>query len=56
MQMNYNKTKQHQSLCSLDSLAVALFVHGSAIIAQKSQQQGCRCWWRYTQKLNWSSL
>jgi len=33
----------------LDSLAVALFVHGYAIIAQKSQQQGCRCWWRYVE-------
>jgi hypothetical protein len=42
-----NKAKQHRSLRSLDSLAVALFVHGFAIIAQKSQQQVCRCWQRY---------
>jgi hypothetical protein len=43
-----NKAKQHQSLRSLDSLAVAFFVHGFAIVAQKSQQQDCRCWRRYT--------
>jgi hypothetical protein len=39
----HNKARQHQSLRSLDSLAVAPFVHGSAIIAQNSQQQACRC-------------
>jgi len=43
----HNKAKQPQSLRSLDSLAAALFVHGFAIIAQKSQQQVCRCWRRY---------
>ena len=43
-----NKAKQHQPLRVLDSLAAALFVHGFAIIAQKSQQQACRCWRRYT--------
>jgi len=43
---SYNKAKQPQSLRSLDSLAVALFVHGFAIVAQKSQQQVCRCWRR----------
>jgi len=42
-----NKAKQHQPLRGLDSLAVALFVHGFAIIAQKSQLQVCRCWQRY---------
>jgi hypothetical protein len=31
----------------LDSLAVALFVHGFAIVAQKSQQQVCRNSRRY---------
>jgi hypothetical protein len=31
----------------VDSLVVALFVHGFAIVAQKSQQQGCRCWRLY---------
>ena len=41
-----NKAKQPQSLRSLDSLAAALFVHGFAIIAQKSHQQVCRCWRR----------
>jgi hypothetical protein len=41
-----NKAKQPQSLRSLDSLAVALFVHGFAIVAQNSQQQGCRWWQR----------
>jgi hypothetical protein len=45
--MAVNKANQHQSLCSLDSLAVALFVHGFAINAQKSQQQVCRCLRRY---------
>jgi hypothetical protein len=44
---NSNKAKQHQPLRGLDSLAVALFVHGCAIIAQKSQLQVCRCWQRY---------
>jgi len=39
----YNKANQHQSLRSLDSLAVACFVHGFAICAQKKQQQVCRC-------------
>ena len=38
-----NKANQHQSLRSLDSLAVAFFVHGFAISAQKNQQQVCRC-------------
>ena len=51
--MAYNKAKQHQSLRSLDSLAVALFVHGFAIIAQKTQQQVCRCWRRYTKEDIW---
>jgi len=46
-----NKAKQHQPLHGLDSLAAALFVHGCAIIAQKSQLQVCRCWQRYTQKM-----
>ena len=41
-----NKAKQYQSLRSLDSLAVALFVHGFTILAQKLQQQVCRCWRR----------
>tara|TARA_R110001583_G_scaffold148245_1_gene300193 strand:+ start:1736 stop:1903 length:168 start_codon:yes stop_codon:yes gene_type:complete len=41
-----NKAKQHQPLRGLDSLAAALFVHGYAIIAQKSQLQVCRCWQR----------
>jgi len=43
----YNKAKQHQPLRVLDSLAAALFVHGFAIVTQKSQQQVCRCWRRY---------
>jgi len=43
----HNKAKQHQPLCGLDSLAAALFVHGFAIVAQKSQLQVCRCWQRY---------
>jgi len=43
----HNKAKQHQPLRDLDSLAAALFVHGFAIIAQKSQLQVCRCWQRY---------
>jgi len=38
-----NKAKQHQSLRSLGSLAAALFVHGFAIVAQKSRQQVCLC-------------
>jgi hypothetical protein len=42
-----NKAKQHQSLRSLDSLALAPFVHGFAIVAQKAQSQVCRCWRRY---------
>ncbi|MGK0247881.1 MAG: hypothetical protein ACI910_000609 [Oleispira sp.] len=41
-----NKAKQHQSLRSLDSLAVVPFVHGFAIVVQNSQQQVCRCWRR----------
>jgi hypothetical protein len=44
--MTYNKVKQHRSLSSLDSLALAPFVHGFAIIAQNSQSQVCRCWQR----------
>jgi hypothetical protein len=40
---NYNKANQPQSLRSLDSLAVARFVHGCAIVAQTNQQQVCRC-------------
>ena len=44
----HNKAKQHRSQGSLDSLAVALFVRGFATIAQKSQQQVCRCLQRYT--------
>jgi hypothetical protein len=43
----YNKAKQHQSLRSLDSLALAPFVHGFAMFAQSSQSQVCRCWRRY---------
>jgi hypothetical protein len=43
----FNKAKQHQSLRSLGSLAAALFVHGFAIVAQKTPQQVCRCWRRY---------
>ena len=39
----HNQAKQHQSLRFLDSLAVARFVHGFAIIAQTNQQQVCRC-------------
>jgi hypothetical protein len=41
-----NKAKQHRSLRSLDSLALAPFVHGFAIIAQNSQPQVCRGWRR----------
>ena len=40
---HYNKANQHQSLRSLDSLAVASFLHGCAIITQNNQQQVCRC-------------
>ncbi|MDF1763006.1 MAG: hypothetical protein P1U57_06320 [Oleibacter sp.] len=47
MVKTFNKAKQHQPLRGLDSLAAALFVHGFAIIAQKSQLQVCRCWQRY---------
>jgi len=47
---SYNKAKQHQPLRGLDSLAAALFVHGFAIIAQKSQLQVCRCWQRYANR------
>jgi len=43
----HNKAKQHRSLRSLDSLALAPFVHGFAIIAQNPQSQVCRCWRRY---------
>ena len=43
----HNKAKQHRSLRSLDSLALAPFVYGFAIIAQKSQSQVCRRWRRY---------
>lgn len=42
-EFSYNKAQQHQSLRSLDSLAVARFVHGFAIVAQNHQQQVCRC-------------
>jgi len=42
----FNKARLHQSLRSLDSLAVASFVHGFAIIAQNNQQQVCRNWRR----------
>jgi len=42
-----NKAKQHRSLRSLDSLFVARFAHGYAIIAQNNQQKVCRCWRRY---------
>lgn len=45
-QCSANKAKQYQPLRSLDSLAVALFVHVFAIVAQKSQLQVCRCWQR----------
>jgi hypothetical protein len=38
----YNKAMQHQPLRGLDSLAVARFVHGFAIIAQNNQQLACR--------------
>jgi hypothetical protein len=37
LQTSY-KAKQHQSLRSLESFVVALFVHCCAIVAQKSQQ------------------
>jgi hypothetical protein len=37
-----NKAKQHQSLRSLDSLFVARFAHGCAIIAQPIPLQLCR--------------
>ncbi|WP_170132159.1 hypothetical protein [Arenicella xantha] len=46
----HNKANQHQSLRSLDSLAVARFVHGFAIGAQKNQRQVCRCLRRYSAK------
>jgi hypothetical protein len=39
---SHNKSKQH-SPAGLDSLAVARFVHGFAIVAQNNQQQVCRC-------------
>jgi len=54
LRKSYNKAKQHQPLRGLDSLAAALFVHGYAIVAQKSQLQVCRCWQRYmiTENLN----
>jgi len=42
----HNKAKQHRSLRALDSLALAPFVHGFAIVAQNSQTQVCRCWRR----------
>ena len=42
-----NKAKQHQSLRSLDSLALVEFVHGFAIFAQIPQSQVCRYWRRY---------
>jgi hypothetical protein len=49
----HNKAKQHQSLRSLDSLFVARFAHGFAIIAQNNQQKACRCWRRYiSRRLN----
>ena len=51
MQKVHNKAKQHQPLRGLDSLAAALFVHGFAIVAQKSQLQVCRCWQRYIPRL-----
>jgi len=47
LEVRVNKAKQHRSLRSLDSLALAPFLHGFAIVAQKSQSQACRCWRRY---------
>tara|TARA_B110000196_G_scaffold297195_1_gene288094 strand:+ start:646 stop:783 length:138 start_codon:yes stop_codon:yes gene_type:complete len=41
--VTHNKAKQHRSLRSLDSLALAPFVHGFAIFAQKPQSQVCCC-------------
>ncbi|MCP4140351.1 MAG: hypothetical protein GY755_08700 [Chloroflexi bacterium] len=41
-----NKARLLRSLRSLDSLAVARFVHGFAIVAQNKQQQVCRNWRR----------
>jgi hypothetical protein len=46
MYQTHNKAKQYQSLRSLDSLFVARFAHGCAIIAQINQQKACRCWRR----------
>jgi hypothetical protein len=51
MRQTPNKAEQHQSLRSLDSLALAPFVHGFAIIAKNPQSQVCRCWRRYIQKV-----
>ena len=53
---SYNKANQPQSLRSLDSLAVARFVHGFAIVAQNNQQQVCRCLRRYMQKTTFLAL
>ena len=36
---------------SLDSLALAPFVHGFAIIAQNLQSQVYRCWRRYEARM-----
>tara|TARA_B100000768_G_C11082409_1_gene291397 strand:+ start:22 stop:165 length:144 start_codon:yes stop_codon:yes gene_type:complete len=44
--LGVHKAKQHQPLRSLDSLALAPFVHGFTIFAQNSQPQVCRCWQR----------
>jgi hypothetical protein len=48
--MGYNKAEQHQSLRSLDSLALAPLVHGFAIVEPKSQLKVCRCWRHYNFK------
>jgi|GEM_PF-5160271 len=41
--MAYNKSKQHQSLRSLDSRSVFSIVHGYSIFAQALTLQVCRC-------------
>jgi hypothetical protein len=46
-----NKANQHRSLRSLDSLFVARFAQGCAIIALNNQQKVCRCWRRYVSEL-----
>ena len=43
----HNKCRQPRSLRALDSLSVAQFVRGFAIIAQIVPLQACRCCRRY---------